>query len=49
MGGLVPFFILLLIFLFVTLLLFVALTYSSETRRAKSKSLPETIYEAWEN
>jgi hypothetical protein len=47
-GGIVPFFLLLLTFLLTALYIFIVLTYRSESMRAKLKNLPDTIYQDWE-
>jgi hypothetical protein len=48
MGGAIPFFSLLLIYLFMSLLMFALLTWRAGVTKETLKDLPETIYEVWE-
>lgn len=48
LGGVVPFFALLGVFLIVSLLLFSALSYRSQQISEELKDLPETLYYLWE-
>jgi hypothetical protein len=49
LGGVIPFFGLLGIFLLLSLLVFSMLSYRSQTILENMKELRETLYETWEN
>ena len=48
MGGAIPFFSMLLVFLFMALTMFGLLTWKAGIIKESMKDLPETIYEVWE-
>jgi len=48
MGGVIPFFGLMLMFLVISLAIFMALSYRTDIMRQKLKNYPETLYEIWE-